>query len=44
MIQALIVDFDGPILNTEIPDYQAWLEIYAEYGSELRLSTWVEEL
>ena len=40
MIQALIFDFDGLILDTEVPDYQAWLEVYAEYNCELPLSTW----
>lgn len=40
MIQALIFDFDGLILDTEVPDYQAWLEVYAEYGCDLPLSTW----
>lgn len=40
MIQALIFDFDGLILDTEVPDYQAWLEIYQEYGCQLPFSTW----
>src|SRR5215469_1061569 len=40
MIQALIFDFDGLILDTEVPDYQSWLEVYQEYGCQLPLSTW----
>jgi HAD superfamily hydrolase (TIGR01509 family) len=40
MIQALIFDFDGLILDTEVPDYQSWLEVYQEHGCHLPLSTW----
>lgn len=40
MIQALIFDFDGLILDTETPEFQAWQEIYREHGHELSLSAW----
>jgi HAD superfamily hydrolase (TIGR01509 family) len=40
MIKALIFDFDGLILDTEGPEFQAWQEVYLEYGCELSLSTW----
>jgi HAD superfamily hydrolase (TIGR01509 family) len=40
MIRALILDFDGLILDTEGPIYQAWVEIFAEFGAELPLSAW----
>ncbi len=40
MIRALIMDFDGLILDTEIPSYQSWLEIYEAYGCSLPLSAW----
>ena len=40
MIRALIFDFDGLILDTETPDYDAWQEIYAGYGAELSIDLW----
>ncbi len=41
MVQALIFDFDGLILETELSAYQAWQEIYQEYKCELPLDKWV---
>ena len=40
MIRALVFDFDGLILDTEVPDFGSWQEIFAEYGGELSLDTW----
>jgi HAD superfamily hydrolase (TIGR01509 family) len=40
MIQALIFDFDGLILDTEISSFQSWQEIYQEYSCELPLEKW----
>jgi len=40
MIKAIIFDFDGTILETELPDYSSWNEIYVEHGAELPLSVW----
>ena len=40
MIQAIIFDFDGLILDTETPDYQAWQEVYQAYGLELDIEQW----
>lgn len=40
MIRALIFDFDGLILDTELPDFLSWQEIYKEYGGCLPLSAW----
>ena len=39
-MQALIFDFDGLILDTEVPDFQSWQEVYREHGCELPLQTW----
>ncbi|HEX4203665.1 MAG TPA: HAD family hydrolase [Ktedonobacteraceae bacterium] len=41
MIQALIFDFDGLILETEVPAFQSWQAIYREYGCDLPLEEWV---
>jgi putative hydrolase of the HAD superfamily len=35
MIKGLIFDFDGLILDTETPEYQALNKVYAEYGHSL---------
>ncbi len=40
MIQALIFDFDGLILDTELPEFQTWQEIHQEHGVYLPLSAW----
>ena len=40
MIEALIFDFDGLILDTEVPIYQSWREIYQEYGCSLTFDIW----
>jgi HAD superfamily hydrolase (TIGR01509 family) len=37
MIEALVFDFDGLIIETEEPDYQTWREIYQSYGLDLSL-------
>ncbi len=37
MIEALIFDFDGIIIESEEPDFQAWREIYQSFGLELTL-------
>lgn len=40
MIRALIFDFDGLILDTELPDFEAWQELYREHGAELTVARW----
>jgi HAD superfamily hydrolase (TIGR01509 family) len=44
MIRALIFDFDGLILDTETPAFQAWQEIYANQGCSLSLATWLSHI
>jgi len=42
VIRALVFDFDGLILETETPAYQAWAEVYREFGHELPKELWLE--
>jgi HAD superfamily hydrolase (TIGR01509 family) len=40
MIQALLFDFDGLILDTETPEFHVWQAIYREHGHELPAEKW----
>jgi HAD superfamily hydrolase (TIGR01509 family) len=40
LIQALIFDFDGLLVDTETPALESWRLIYAEHGHELPLAVW----
>jgi HAD superfamily hydrolase (TIGR01509 family) len=40
MIQALIFDFDGLILDTETPEFHSWQKIYEEYGFKFPHERW----
>jgi HAD superfamily hydrolase (TIGR01509 family) len=42
VIRALVFDFDGLILETETPAYQAWVEVYREFGHELPKDLWLD--
>ena len=42
MLQAIVFDFDGTILDTETPDFQTWQEIYRSHGVELPLDLWLQ--
>jgi HAD superfamily hydrolase (TIGR01509 family) len=37
---AVIFDFDGLILDTEIPEFAAWQDVYRDHGCELELDEW----
>ena len=43
-IRGLIFDFDGLILDTEWPDYQAWQEVYQARGYDLPLDDWLGQV
>jgi HAD superfamily hydrolase (TIGR01509 family) len=40
-IRALVFDFDGLIVDTEVPIFRAWQRIYRERGQELPLERWL---
>ena len=40
VIRALVFDFDGLILDTELASLRAWQEAFAEHGCELPLARW----
>lgn len=39
-VEAVVFDFDGTILDTELPTYQAWADVYRRHGCELTLAEW----
>ena len=41
MIRALVFDFDGLLVDTEVPIFRAWQRIYREHGQELPLDRWL---
>ncbi len=41
-MKLIVFDFDGLILDTEVPVYDAWQELYGEHGHVLPLETWAE--
>ena len=43
-LQGILFDFDGLILDTETPIFQAWKEKFREYGKELLLEEWAQIL
>lgn len=40
-VRALILDFDGLIVDSEMPEYLAWKELYASEGAHLELEDWL---
>lgn len=40
MTEAVIFDFDGVVLDTELPYYTAWREVFEEFGHQLPLALW----
>ena len=40
LIEALVFDFDGVIVDTETPDYLSWQDVFSSYGVELDRALW----
>ncbi len=43
-IAAVVLDFDGLILDTETPVFEAWRAAFREHGQELSLDDWQHSL
>ena len=44
-IEALVFDFDGLILDTELPIYRAWYELFERHGAQpLSIDEWAAEI
>jgi HAD superfamily hydrolase (TIGR01509 family) len=43
-VRALVFDFDGTILDTEVTLYQAWCELYDERGCQFPIEQWARSL
>lgn len=41
MLKGLIFDFDGLILDTETPIFEAWQKVYRQYGCDLPFDLWI---
>jgi HAD superfamily hydrolase (TIGR01509 family) len=42
VIELVVFDFDGLILDTELPVFRCWQEIYADHGCELPFEVWAD--
>ncbi|HEY6554439.1 MAG TPA: HAD-IA family hydrolase, partial [Vicinamibacteria bacterium] len=42
--RAVILDFDGLIVDTETPIFESWRTVYARRGQELRIEEWQHAL
>jgi HAD superfamily hydrolase (TIGR01509 family) len=44
VIEALLLDFDGLLYDTETAAYGAWADVFARYGQELPMDVWVRDV
>src|SRR2546430_15639611 len=40
VMRALVFDFDGLIIDTEVPVFRAWAEVYERHGQRLSPEFW----
>lgn len=41
VIRALLFDFDGVVIDTEVPTYTSWRDIFREHGADLSIEEWL---
>lgn len=39
-LEALVLDFDGTMVDTEQPEFEAWRAVWADHGVELLVADW----
>ncbi|MCB0028820.1 MAG: HAD family phosphatase, partial [Anaerolineales bacterium] len=44
MLKAVVLDFDGLILDTERATFEAWQAVYASYSQGFPLQLWLENV
>src|SRR5438445_4280252 len=43
-VEAVIFDLDGLIIDSETPEVVAWQEVYARYGMEFPVASWLQNV
>lgn len=41
-LEGVVFDFDGLILDTETPEFEAWSKVFIEHGVELEIEEWAK--
>jgi HAD superfamily hydrolase (TIGR01509 family) len=41
VIKAFLFDFDGVVADTEVPTFESWRQVYADYGVNLAFEDWL---
>jgi len=41
VIRALLFDFGGVVVDTEVAHYRSWQAIYSEHGADLSVADWL---
>ena len=43
-MRALLVDFDGLVIDSETPDFEAWHSVYLQHGLSLPRADWLARI
>ncbi len=44
MIEALVLDFDGLVTDTETTDYESWRSVFEDHEVELPRDRWISSI